>query len=329
MENGQALYGSGVDVLFLEEGKTVYSIRGDDGEGRIVNYDLYPGVSMQFNDIRCRHIGTESTQLPLLELNYCAEGRFECELHPGSYVRLQEGCFSANRLCCRKVTSSFPTGSYRGISFMLDVGAAQGYMDERHPELALRLRDLPQRLCPDNTCFLARADGMLRQIFEQLGDAPSCLGVGFYRIKALELLALLSAWRPGLKPCQKYLTQESVELMRHIRERLGQELDRELTLEQLAGEHGVCVTALKRNFVSLYGVSPAAYRRRCRMDHAARQLTETNIPIMQIAGSVGYLNASKFSAAFRAERGVTPCAFRKNSRANRSIQDGKQRFGVD
>lgn len=318
MEDFRTFYQEGIELLSREGERTVYKLRGDDGDGQVIDYALYPGVSMQFNDIRCRHIGAESMSLPLLEMNYCSEGRFECELTPGGCVRLREGDFAACRVC-RKASSCFPTGSYRGVSLMLDTEAAQSYMDGHHPELKLRLRDLPQRLCPGNTCFLAQASGLLQRSFEQLSDAPPCLGIGYYRAKALELLALLSAWTPGRAPCQSYLKQGRAELMRHIRSHLEQELGKALTLDELAKEHGLCATALKRDFSAMYGLSPAACRRRCRMDQAARELRETDLPIMQIAVDVGYLNASKFSAAFRAERGLTPAAFRKKSRAERSI----------
>lgn len=321
MKRNQALYGQDAQIQSQDRERTVYKVRGEGGEGEVINYELYPGVSLQFNDIRCRHIGECGASLPLLEINYCAEGRFECELYPSCYVRLEEGDFSANWLCCRKISSSFPTGSYQGISMMLDAETAQRYMDARHPELTLRLRDLPQRLCPDHTCFHAQAKGLLRRSFEQLNDAPPCLGTGYFRVKALELLVLLSTWNPGRKTCQTYLKQERVELMRCIRSRLEQELEKELTLEQLAREYGICITALKRDFSALYGISPSAYRRRCRMDRAAWQLTETGLPIMQVAVNVGYHNASKFSAAFYAERGMTPIAFRKSSMMNRSISD--------
>lgn len=45
---------------------------------------------------------------------------------------------------------------------------------------------------------------------------------------------------------------------------------------------------------------------------AAQFLTETSLPVIQIARKVGYSNASKFSAAFSHIYGCTPKEFRKS-----------------
>ncbi|MCI6376548.1 MAG: AraC family transcriptional regulator [Clostridiales bacterium] len=311
MENDRALYALGIHVLRHDAGRTLYGI--DGGRGQIEDYGLYPGVSLQFNDIRCERLPLEEGVSSLLEMNYCAAGRYECEFRQGSCVRLQEGGFCACLRCACKVSSCFPTGRYRGISIMLDVKQAQRFMDGHYPELALALWQLPRRLCPNNACFLAQTEGALRQVFEQIAAAPPSLGIAYYRVKVLELFTLLCAWSPTQKPGGRYFTRDKTELLRHIREQIRQELSKEITLEGLAREHGLGMTALKRDFTALYGMSPFAYRRRCRMNRAAQLLADTQLPVMQIAMDVGYRNASKFSAAFREEMGVTPLAYRKKA----------------
>ena len=52
-----------------------------------------------------------------------------------------------------------------------------------------------------------------------------------------------------------------------------------------------------------------------RVQKAGRLLRETAGNIAEIAQQVGYSNASKFSAAFKKELGMTPFEYRKKCRA--------------
>ncbi len=47
------------------------------------------------------------------------------------------------------------------------------------------------------------------------------------------------------------------------------------------------------------------------MEHAAKLLTTTDLPISEIALSVGYESPSKFTSAFGQWSGITPSRFRQ------------------
>ena len=50
------------------------------------------------------------------------------------------------------------------------------------------------------------------------------------------------------------------------------------------------------------------------MLHAAELLTDTALPVIEIASRVGYENQSKFSAVFRKRFGVSPREYRRSHR---------------
>ena len=60
-----------------------------------------------------------------------------------------------------------------------------------------------------------------------------------------------------------------------------------------------------------YGISTAAYIRKCKLDEAKRLLIETNLTITQIANSVGYDSVMDFSKFFKKQTGRSPSDFRK------------------
>ena len=303
--------GRRMQLIWRRGEEAVYRFDCADGYAQIADYALFPGISLQFNEIRCEHLEGEECGAPLFEINYCIEGLFECAFAAGGSAVLREGGFAACCPNCAKADSRFPLGRYRGISVLLDLERAQQYLDSRYPELALRVWDLPERLCPARSCFSVQASDRMRRVFEALGDAPDVGEIAYYRVKALELLVILSALPPCETPCAGYLSGDKRELMHHIRLHLRHAACEEITLAELARAHGVCLTVLKRDFAKLYGVTPGAYRRQCRIQRAARLLTETDATVTEIALRVGYHNVSKFAAAFQQEMGAPPSSYRK------------------
>ncbi len=80
----------------------------------------------------------------------------------------------------------------------------------------------------------------------------------------------------------------------------------------LASRLGIDRTSLFRLFRKHLGMSPQAYLHRFRMERADVLLQETDLPIAEIACSVGLESQAHFTRAFRRHRGCTPGAFRKD-----------------
>jgi AraC-like DNA-binding protein len=70
---------------------------------------------------------------------------------------------------------------------------------------------------------------------------------------------------------------------------------------------------LARRFTQKVGDSPLAYLRKLRLGLAMRELAETNRPIAEIAGSLGYTSQFAFNRAFAQLHGIPPGEFRKRS----------------
>lgn len=80
---------------------------------------------------------------------------------------------------------------------------------------------------------------------------------------------------------------------------------------ELARLVGLSPTALKSCFKGVYGMPPYTYLRTYRMERASEMLRQGELPVSDIAATVGYGSPSKFTAAFKALMGVTPSAYRR------------------
>ncbi|MCB9293093.1 MAG: response regulator [Lewinellaceae bacterium] len=86
------------------------------------------------------------------------------------------------------------------------------------------------------------------------------------------------------------------------------------TVEQLAQELFVSPSSLYRKLTALTGMNPNRYIRSFRLAHARELLRKTAHPISYIAFETGFQDARYFSRAFKQDFGMTPTAYRKDSR---------------
>ena len=78
---------------------------------------------------------------------------------------------------------------------------------------------------------------------------------------------------------------------------LSQNLDEEISLEELARSLQIGYETFRKVFKKQTGVSPARYRTRKKMEQA-RILLEGGVPMKEIAGLVGYGDVYAFSKQF-------------------------------
>lgn len=93
--------------------------------------------------------------------------------------------------------------------------------------------------------------------------------------------------------------------------RIEAEFAEPLSIAQLARDEGIHPVYLARAFRRLHGCGPADYLRRLRIDHAARLLSQTDLPLARVAAAVGYADQSHFHRQFRRRMGATPGAYRQ------------------
>lgn len=101
------------------------------------------------------------------------------------------------------------------------------------------------------------------------------------------------------------------ELAKSVRNYLLAHIRQHITTEELAEHFGVSATHIKNSFANTFGISVQAYARQQKMDAAAELLQSTRRTVLDIAGQFGYANGSKFAAAFRRVKGMSPREYRR------------------
>ena len=93
----------------------------------------------------------------------------------------------------------------------------------------------------------------------------------------------------------------------HIHDHLDEDID----LERLAGIACLSPWHWHRVYAAMQGETIAQTVRRLRLQRAAHQLANTDLPVEAVAGKAGYGSASAFGRAFRDAYGMPPARYRE------------------
>ena len=120
------------------------------------------------------------------------------------------------------------------------------------------------------------------------------------------LAQIAPAQDPGvLSPSREYCEKAIWFLEGHF--------DRAVSIQETADFVGLSRSHLYRLMCEEYGCSPKEMLLRIRMRHAENMLRSTNMPLDDIAHSIGLQTGAQLGVAFRATHGITPGQYRRSA----------------
>lgn len=249
----------------------------------------------------------------IIEINYCKCGQMEWKMGNRQFIYLNPGDFSLHTMnSCADSLVSFPTGRYSGLTICIDLQEISTRPPELLKDIDIFRETLREKFCPNGMISFLAGNEQTESIFSAFYDQPEYLKLPYQKLKVLELLLYLT--KLEFTP-QKQVTAyqaEQIEIIRKIHDRLTQQMNERITIEELAKQYLINPTTLKTAFKAVYGTSIAAHIKEHRMESAAKMLRESDMSIAEIAQAVGYDSQSKFSAAFKSSFGVLPREYRRN-----------------
>jgi LacI family transcriptional regulator len=111
------------------------------------------------------------------------------------------------------------------------------------------------------------------------------------------------------------LAIEDAAIVRALRF-LRQNSNRNLRVTDLTLAAGLFRCALQDRFKLYLGRTPMDEIHRCRVDHLARLLTETNMTVGEIAAASGFEVDAHVARFFSRHTGLSPLAYRRKYRTN-------------
>lgn len=309
----QNVFGSDLKTIKQHRYCTEYHIENQSGTGKLIQYEVLPGIQLTYNLFQLDiNLNNNITNTNIIEINHCLEGRYECQFKKNDYIYLNEGDLSINNFSCKKISSNFPLGYFKGISVMIYLDEAVKSIKEMKLPDSIDLYKLMKRLCTQGHCLILRAKNQIKHIFSELYPVKEELCRTYHQIKVIELLLFLSSANVSEQSQEKpYYSRKQITITKQIREYLIIHVNKHITIEEISKKYGIGATTLKNCFKGLYGTTIRNYMNHHRIKTATFMLQNSYDSIAVITAKVGYENQSKFAAAFKKITGMCPLEYRK------------------
>lgn len=305
--------------LSEKDGYTELHLATSEGSGTMRLLALFPGITLALISVNAPvwpapipDALDPSAKGPLI-INYCTSGRCELVLNDNRSVFLTAGHISLTEKFARS-EYVYPSRAYKGIELFIDPEPTPEGLNFLRKNFDVDPAALREHYCPDGTTFIAKMPlpETLLERFQDGGSAASPVQIIGFKTAVIDLLASL---QHGAAPTQAepltYYTKSQVEMAKQIEAAVSRDLSSQHTVKEFAALFSVSESSIKNYFRGVYGQSILQYATQQKMLHATKLLSETTLPIIEIASRVGYENQSKFSAVFRKKFGVSPREYRQ------------------
>lgn len=299
--------------LAENDGCCVYRFRNETGEGTITIYEVFPGVTLSYNDFHIRYYDSEfKPDRNLFCIDHCREGRLEYPAADDAYSYVEAGDLKLDRRLTHTGHFEMPLSHYHGAMVSFDMEEATKSLPEEIKDFPVNLRTLQEKFCSGIYPYVVHGAESMEHIFGELYAVPEKIRKPYFKIKILELLLYLEALElPKNRNDKPYFYRAQVEKAKAVQQFLVLHMDENFTQEELSKRFDIPLTSLKNCFKSVFGASIGNYLLEYRMNQAAVFLrTKREMSVAEIAGRVGYDSPSKFAAAFRRKMRMSPMDYR-------------------
>lgn len=299
--------------LAKSNGCSVYQFQNETGEGSITIYEVFPGVTLAYNDFHMQYFDSDFCPgRDLFCIDHCREGRLEYRAKNAAYSYVEAGDLKMDRRLTHTGRFEMPLSHYHGIMVSFDLEIACSSLPLEIKDFPVDLRALQQKFCKDRYPMVIHGAESIENIFGELYAIPEKIKRAYFKVKILELLLYLDVLEiPKNIEEKPYFYRSQVERTKAVRQFLEEHMEENYTQEELSEQFDIPLTSMKRCFKSIYGTTIGDWLLQYRMNQAAVLLkTNREISVAEIAGKVGYGSPSKFAMAFRRVMGLSPVEYR-------------------
>ena len=133
----------------------------------------------------------------------------------------------------------------------------------------------------------------------------------FYKSKVDEIISIILDKANAVKMSSNAVSVADYRIILTLMEYLGQNLDKNISLNFLANKAYINLAKFKYVFKNITNLSFTKYFLKKKMESACTLLLQSNLHISEIAARVGYKNPNSFTIQFKKYMGITPLDFRK------------------
>ena len=173
------------------------------------------------------------------------------------------------------VSFSFPLRKYYGVSLVIDRQVLSDATRQMMQTIPIDLDKIGTTLGLETRWYVSDTPPQLQHLFSELYTSVETEPIGYFRIKAIELLYHMDQLTQ-INGCDlKYFDKKQIQTTKAIREYLVSHLDEKVSLEQLAKDAHLNLSVFHLCFLISMEIRPMPILKNTKMNLAAQWLSRT------------------------------------------------------
>ena len=296
-------------------GEEIITLHHDFDEGYIDNtfYPFLPGIYVCLNDVHAKTIPMNAhlSDKALFLINYCISGRCEFMISDNVFKYVKANYTSIGSYTVRD-EFFYPSGYYLGFEIFI---YKKMFTEETENILNAFHIDIDKLFTKYNNkekLVLLETDINTEKLWLELYN-NRCPDKGLIRLNILKILHSLINNDITTPANSSYLTRNQAGLAKKVQEIISKDISKHISMREISEMYNISETSLKNYFTSMFGMTVSEYMLSLRLEKAARLITDSRLPISEIASLCGYSNQGRFARVFKNHYGMLPLEYRHNA----------------
>ena len=283
----------------------------DSGYMDITLFPCLPGIIVTLNDVH-------TSEMPISDylhgkdvmiINYCIGGRCEFRISDNEYRYVKDKFTSIGSLIISD-RFHYPSSYYLGFEIYIyrELFTAETIhiLDRFH----IDINRLYQKYNNREKLSILKTDLHIQKLWTELYTATAPDN-GLILLNILKILHFLYNTESVTPANTFYLTKDQATLAKEVHGILTSDLSRHVPMREIALRLNASETSLKNYFSAMFGMSVSEYMKTERLKKSAALLSETHLPVSEIAAVCGFSNQGRFARIFKEQYGSSPLEYRR------------------
>lgn len=324
-----------MDLLSRRESEEIYRLNEPVGEGIMKHLHIARGIELVYSELESYNpcYQDEKKDVDSLEIMYIVDGHGEFELQNRQVVSGEKGDVMIFNSKSAVKKALLGKSGMNCISIILFTDDTISYLNTFLESSDFSSSNFFYDIRKSDSVAVFSCSPLLEKLFLETIRLPQAYSRHTVKLSVIHILILLiqkfkekdsGEFRPGKGRFERgnsgygryeredsYFSGSTVRKVQNARRIINANLDKEISIEELADKVNLNRTSLQKVFKEMYGLTVNEYRTKARLQLAKNLLVSTDLSITEIAGRSGYANSSKFSQVFKKNEGMLPKDWRK------------------
>ena len=316
------LFQTYMDLISKREREEIYRLNEPIGEGIMKHTHIAKGIELVYSELESYspNYQAEKKEVDGLEIMYIVDGHGEFELMNRQFASGEKGDVMIFNCKTGVKKAMLGKSGMNCISIILFTEDTISFLNDFLGTNDFSSSEFFNDIRKSDSAVSFACGELLEKLFLETIRLPGAFSKYTIKLAVVHAIILLIQKFRDKDGCDvriksdtpdAYFSGSTGRKVQNVRRIINSNLEKEISIEELAGKVNLNRTTLQKVFKEMYGLTINEYRTKARLQLAKNLLASTELSITEIAGRSGYANASKFTEVFKKNEGLLPKDWRK------------------